>query len=288
MIVTEQLEKPIQQSSLELNPDIDQDALLKLMAESGKIAKGVLSALLTHKGRTQLLIIVAWLISSCTTLPPAIQTAIAPQVVNTQEPSPTPIKAPTEKPPKPSATPSPEATQVSTKLEILDEAPPEMAEYFAQGLDKQTLDGESMKVVMLESTTKTGEVKWKNKLIQVWTEVLFTINGQPVRGIVVNQWFDFTNGYTYVLEASNGVNITKRSPKAVDDSRAAMLGVTPSDAPIVTLEFGSTGNDITDKVFEGALPLNQYTGKDDELVFIEGVGWVLPATHIDIRDAMSE
>ena len=279
------------------------EALRDAAAGGKELAQGLFLSLFTHRGRVGLVIAISLMLASCATIPPAIKTAVAPDVAYaagngtpTATVAPPLTREPTRVPatPRPTNTPRPTeaATEVSTKLKVLSEAPPEMDEYYALGLDKQTLDGKSMKVVMLESTTKFGEVKWKNKLIQVWTEVLFTIDGQPVRGIVVNQWFDFANGYTYVVESGNGVTISKgpRSPKAVEDPRRAMLEFTPSDTPIVTLEFGSTGNELTDKVFEDAFTEDseEYTGQDSELVFILGVGWVLPTTHIDISDAMSK
>lgn len=229
------------------------------------------------KIKTALYLLITFTLAACVSNTEVIST-ITPIFAATKE-----LSATLE----PIGTPTPEATPVSTKLEILNTIPAEMEEFYKLGLDTQELNGESMKVVLLESSTKYGEIKWKGKIINAWTEVLFTLNGKPVKGIIVHQWYDIDDKYRYKLETS-GITIAPSppNPNGVRVGTEALYADTPSDNPIVTLQFGPTGNEITDSVFEGAFPLSPFTGEDDELVFIPGVGWVIPTTHIDIREAL--
>jgi hypothetical protein len=141
---------------------------------------------------------------------------------------------------------------------------------------------------MLEDTVQYGEIKWKKNIIQAWTETAFFLNSMLVKMIVVNQWYDTINYSTYILESSGGTTFDPNplSQLAVKGLREGITSFTPSNNPIVTLKFGSTGNSLTDSIFDGVFPLQLYTGKESELIDIPGVGDVLPATWIDIRESM--
>lgn len=243
------------------------------------------------KSKTALYLLIIFSLTACTSNIEVIPTIISTATI-TREPTATP---------EPIVTPTREATPVSTKLEVLNTIPVEMEEFYELGLDKQEFDGKSMKVVLLEDSIQFGEpfsvhewpgvefsgIKWKDKIILSWVEVLFTLDKQVVKGKVVNSWYDTTNKILYILEGS-GVNTLPTSPSKgfVEKTTKQIQDLSENNNPIVILEFGSTNNELTDSVFEGAFPLEPFAGEDDQLVFIPSVGWVIPVTHIDIREAM--
>lgn len=166
--------------------------------------------------------------------------------------------------------------------------PDYMQEFIKKGYDKQVLDGTSMHVVMREETIRYGEIKWKGKIIQAWTSVSFFLDDKVVDSIVINHWYDTIGHSTYILESSGGTTFdpTPLSEAAVKALREGISGLTPDANPIVTIKFGSTGSLLTDAIFNGAFPLQPYTGENSELIHIPGLGDVLPATSILIQESM--
>jgi len=199
-----------------------------------------------------------------------------------QPAAPTEIVKPTT-----TATIVPTPTLTSTPTEVV--MPDFMNEFIESGYDKQSLDSDTIYVVLDEKATFYVGLQYNKSTIYSWTEAYYIENGTLQKGFIITHYCtenETGNAHHCYLPFAGTIRI-ENYPDTINFSRGTLTQTYDhiiSDYPMVQIElnwqhFKKYNLGFSDSFFQDIYP--PFTGKL-KIINIPGIGDVIPATDIII------